>query len=127
MNPHEEACKLLMRVFRITTSIPSAPSSAAPNAADSSRIERWDKMSNIGDKIRDERQCEKDIQVFQRRLSDFADVEHADCLARTLSSLGGVYLEAGSHAKALTEKRRFRSGSRRSARTAFKRPPATVT
>jgi tetratricopeptide (TPR) repeat protein len=58
-------------------------------------------MLRIGDKLSKEGEYVKAMQTFQRCLSDFADVEDAQCLAATLQSLGLAYCQQGEIAKAI--------------------------
>ena len=98
-NPHRAACKILKGVEKVTCT--SLTTSAVPRRDDASRKTRWVKMIEIGGKLFDEGENAKAMQVFQRCLSDFADVEDASCLGLTLLCIAKVCSEQGEYAKAI--------------------------
>jgi hypothetical protein len=79
----------------------SGGASSAPNSTDTARVERWRKMLRIGEKLHDQGEYDKSMQTFQRFLSDFADVEDAECLSATFQAIWIVYREKGEHAMAI--------------------------
>jgi tetratricopeptide (TPR) repeat protein len=105
VNPRKAMCKILKRregSSGCASSVPKCTASpAAPNATDTARIKRWGKMLDIGQKLYEEGEYVKAMQTLQRCLSDFADVEDAECLAHTFHDMALVYSKQGGLAKSV--------------------------
>jgi tetratricopeptide (TPR) repeat protein len=105
VNPHKAMCQILKRredTSGGSSSVPKCPASLAVlNTADEARIIRWRRMIDIGDNLCEKGEYDKAIQTFQRCLSDFADVEDAECLARTFHDMAVVYWKQGDNAKSV--------------------------
>jgi tetratricopeptide (TPR) repeat protein len=98
-------CKILKRredTYGGASSVPKCSASPAVlNTADAARIKRWRKMIDIGHVLGKEGEYDKAVQTFQRCLSEFADVEDAECLAATFHGVATGHSQQSEFAKSI--------------------------
>ena len=69
--------------------------------ADATKSEQWGKMIRIGDELHADGGYDKAMQVFQKCLPDFTDMEVPETPGRTFTAMRTNYLIQGDHAEAL--------------------------
>lgn len=105
VNPHKEACKIITRVESSTNASATTASSSAlipvKSTAVLSRIQRWDKMLDIGEKLYGEGYYAHAMQVFRKCVAEFSDIDNANNLGRTFMVIGNTHRAQGEYAKSL--------------------------